>query len=91
MNGQICWMNYKAVSNEGGIQNLFMLQRLIEMVNAKKHDIFVAFGNIEKAYYDRVSAIRITLSLLCAIASWFLQFINVIFLLYKDLNNACMF
>ena len=34
--------------------NLFMLERLIEMVNGRKEEIFVAFLDIEKAY-DRVN------------------------------------
>ena len=34
-------------------QNLFMLQRLIGMVKMRKDDLFVAFGDMEKTYYDR--------------------------------------
>ena len=34
--------------------NLFMLERLIEMVKGKKEEIFVAFLDMEKAY-DRVN------------------------------------
>ena len=36
-------------------QNLFILQRLIEMVKVRKKDIFVTLGDMEKAYYDRVN------------------------------------
>ena len=31
-----CWVKYMAVSDEGAVQNLFMLQRLIEMVKVRK-------------------------------------------------------
>ena len=48
-------MKYKAVSEERGIQNVFMLQRLIEMVKVRKDDIFLVFGGMEKSYYDRVN------------------------------------
>ena len=34
--------------------NLFMLERLIEMVKGRKEQIFVAFLDMEKAY-DRVN------------------------------------
>ena len=34
--------------------NMFMLERLIEMVNGRKEEIFVAFLDMEKAY-DRVN------------------------------------
>ena len=45
-------MKYKAVLDEGGVQNLFMLQRLIEIVKVMKDDIFLVLENMEKAYYD---------------------------------------
>ena len=32
-----------------------MLQWLIEMVKVLKYHIFVALGNMEKAYYDKVN------------------------------------
>ena len=45
------------VPDEGGVHNLFMLQRFIErvMVKVRKDYIFVALGNMEKAYYDRMN------------------------------------
>ena len=43
-----CSVKFKAVSEEG--DNLFMLERLIEMVKGKKEEIFVAFLDIEKVY-----------------------------------------
>ena len=41
MNGQNildCWVKYKVLSDEGGVQCLCMLQRLIELVKAKKDE-----------------------------------------------------
>ena len=55
MNGQMisdCWVKYKAVSDEGDVQNLCVLQRLIEMVKVRQDDIFMALGIMEKTYYD---------------------------------------
>ena len=45
-----CWVKFKAGSED----NLFMLERLIEMVKGRKEEIFVAFLDMEKAY-DRVN------------------------------------
>ena len=44
-------MKFKAVSEDGrrAEDNLFMLERLIEMVKGRKDDIFVAFLDMEKA------------------------------------------
>ena len=44
------------ISEEGGSteNNLFMLERLIEMMKGRKEEIFVAFLDMEKAY-DRVN------------------------------------
>ena len=56
---RVCWVKYMAVSDEGAVQNLFMLQRLIEMVKVRKDDRVVAMGNMEKAYYDRVNRKRL--------------------------------
>ena len=41
-----CWVKYKAVSEDGGVQNLLMLQMLIEMM---KDTILVVFWDMEKA------------------------------------------
>ena len=51
-----CWVKFKAVSEEGGVQkiNLFMLERLIEMGKGRKEEICVEFLDMEKAY-DRVN------------------------------------
>ena len=48
-------LKYKASSEEGIIQNLCVLQRLINIVKVRKDDIFVAFGDMEKVYYERVN------------------------------------
>ena len=45
-----CWVKFKAVSED----NVFMLERLIEMVKGRKEEILVAFLDMEKAY-DRVN------------------------------------
>ena len=46
-----CWVKFKAVSEEGGTEdNLFLLERLIEMVKGRKQEIFVTFLDMEKAY-----------------------------------------
>ena len=48
-------MKYKAVLDEGGIHDLFVLQWLIEMVKVRKDDIYLWRWDIEKAYYDSVN------------------------------------
>ena len=57
MNGQEivdCWVKYKTVSDEDGVQNLFMLQRLIGMVKVRKYDIVVAL----RKYGESISMIE---------------------------------
>ena len=52
----VCWVMYKFFFRRGRRtdDNLFMLERMIEMAKVRKECLYVAFIDMEKAY-DRVN------------------------------------